>query len=87
MTMDKVKVELSDITASMLGCLWGRAQVSKEYSSLFYDEKAIELVERIDFDFSASDVPFVGIMLNIIRKGNLAAIAHSSCTDRKAIRR
>ena len=71
MTMDKVKVELNDITASMLGCLWGRAQLSKEYSSLFYDEKAIELVERIDFDFSASDVPFVGIMLNIIRKGNL----------------
>ncbi len=61
--MDKVKVELSDITASMLGCLWGRAQLSKEYSSLFYDEKAIELVERIDFDFSASDVPFVGIRL------------------------
>jgi O-methyltransferase involved in polyketide biosynthesis len=73
MQQDKVKVKLSGISASMLGCLWGRAQLSKEYSSLFYDAKAIELVERIDYDFSANDVPpFVGIMLmfNISRKVN-----------------
>jgi O-methyltransferase involved in polyketide biosynthesis len=73
MQQDKVKIKLSGISASMLGCLWGRAQLSKEYSSLFYDAKAIELVERIDYDFSASDVPpFVGIMLmfNISRKVN-----------------
>ena len=55
----------------MLGCLWGRARLSKEYSSLFYDTKAVELVKRIDFDFSASDVPpFVGIMHNTIRTVN-----------------
>jgi O-methyltransferase involved in polyketide biosynthesis len=73
MQQDKVKVKLGGISASMLGCLWGRAQLSKEYSSLFYDEKAIELVERIDYDFLASDVPpFVGIMLmfNISPKVN-----------------
>jgi O-methyltransferase involved in polyketide biosynthesis len=71
MTQDKVKVKLSGISASMLGCLWGRAQLSTEYSSLFYDAEAVELVERIDYDFSASDVPSLGIMLNIICKGNL----------------
>ena len=60
---DKVKVTLGGISASMLGCLWGRAQVSKEYSSLFYDEKAIELVERIDYDYSASDMPFEDIFI------------------------
>jgi O-methyltransferase involved in polyketide biosynthesis len=61
---DNVKVTLSGISASMLPCLWGRAQLSKEYSSLFYDAKAIELAERIDYDFSANDVPpLVGIML------------------------
>ena len=71
MQQDKVKVKLGGISASMLGCLWGRAQLSKEYSSLFYDAKAVELVEKIDFDFSASDVPpFVGIMFNISRKVN-----------------
>jgi len=69
---DKVKVTLGGVPASMLGPLWGRAQVSKEYSSLFYDAKAVELVERIDYDdLTTSDLPFTGIMLNIIRKGNL----------------
>ena len=71
MKQDKVKVTLSGISASMLGCLWGRAQLSKEYSSLFYDEKAIELVEKIDYDFSTSDVPFEDIWFNISRKLNL----------------
>ena len=52
MQQDKVKVTLGGISASMLSCLWGRAQLSKEYSSLFYDAKAVELVEKIDYDFS-----------------------------------
>ena len=71
MQQDKVKVTLGGISASMLGCLWGRAQLSKEYSSLFYDAKAIELVEKIDYDFSASDVPFEGMWFNLFRKVNL----------------
>ena len=71
MQQDKVKVKLGGISATMLGCLWSRAQLSKEYSSLFYDAKAIELVERIDYDFSASDVPFEDIWFNISRKVNL----------------
>ncbi|MGB8311944.1 MAG: class I SAM-dependent methyltransferase [Halobacteriota archaeon] len=71
MQQDKVKVRLGGISATMLGCLWGRAQLSKDYNSLFYDAKAIELVERIDYDFSASDMPFEGIMFNISRKVNL----------------
>jgi len=71
MQQDKVKVNLSGVSATMLFPLWGRAQVSKEYSSIFYDAKAVELVEKIDYDFSAIDMPFVTIALNIIRKGNL----------------
>jgi len=68
---DKVKINLRGISASMLRCLWGRAQLSKKYGSLFYDAKSIELVEKIDYDFSVSDVPFGGIMFNISVKGNL----------------
>ena len=71
MNHDKVKVKLNGISASMLGCLWNRAQLSKEYSSLFYDAKAVELAEKIDYDFSTSDTPFRGIMFNISRKVNL----------------
>ena len=56
MQRDKAKIKLSGAARSMLACLWDRAQLSKKYSSLFYDEKAIELVERIDYDdFAASD--------------------------------
>jgi O-methyltransferase involved in polyketide biosynthesis len=71
MQQDKVKVKLSGIPASMLFPLWGRAQLGKEYSSLFYDAKAVELVERIDFDLAASDMPFMGILSHVFRKGNL----------------
>jgi O-methyltransferase involved in polyketide biosynthesis len=56
----------------MLGCLWGRAQLSKQYSSLFYDEKAIELVEKIDYDEIDSDDheadgPLQDLVLSFIR--------------------
>jgi O-methyltransferase involved in polyketide biosynthesis len=69
---DKVKVQLSGISQTLLGCLCGRAQLSKRYSSLFYDEKAIELVEKIDYDFSTSDdLPFHGIWFSISHKLNL----------------
>ncbi len=68
MQKDKVKITLGGTSASVLGCLWGRAQMSREYRSLFYDAKAIELTEKIDYvpDFSASDVqPFEDVMINI----------------------
>ena len=73
---DKVKVQLSGISQTMLGCLWGRAELSKRYSSLFYDEKAIELVEKIDYDdlSTSDDAPFPGIessFFRISRKLNL----------------
>jgi O-methyltransferase involved in polyketide biosynthesis len=53
----------------MLACLWGRAQLSKQYSSLFYDEKAIELVEKIDYDDLAAsdDGPLQGLQLSFFR--------------------
>jgi len=68
---DPVKVKLSGVSATMLFSLWGRAQLSKEYRPLFYDAKAVEIIEKIDYDFSTSDMPFVGVMLDVIRKGNL----------------
>jgi len=71
MQQDKVKVKLGGVSETLMFPLWGRAQLSKEYSSLFYDEKAVELVERIDYDFSASDLPFGGTMFNTPLKDNL----------------
>jgi len=73
MNRDKVKVKLSGVSQTLWAPLRGRAQVSKEHSSLFYDAKAIELAEKIemDYDSSASDVHFQVIMFNAIRKLNL----------------
>lgn len=48
----KIKVDLSGIPQTSLLILYGRAEVSKEHGSLFNDEKALELVERLDYDFS-----------------------------------
>ena len=68
----KVKVKLSGISETLLGCLWGRAQLSRKYGSLFYDEKAIELVEKIDHDFSARNAPFEDILFNTPFKDDLS---------------
>lgn len=48
----KIKVDLSGIPQTSLLILYGRAKVSKEHGSLFNDTKALELVERLDYDFS-----------------------------------
>jgi len=51
MSQDKVKIKLSDESAAPLGCLLGRAQLSKEHSSVFYDAKAAELIGKIEYIF------------------------------------
>jgi O-methyltransferase involved in polyketide biosynthesis len=63
---NNIRVKLSGVSRSMLSCLWGRAQLSKKYSSLFYDKKAIELVEKIDYDELAAsdDGPSDGLQLS-----------------------
>ena len=59
----KVKIELSGVSETLLGPLWARAKISRDYSSLFYDAKAVELVEKIDYDFSTFDmIPFEGYL-------------------------
>ena len=69
---DKVKVKLSGVSQTLWAPLHGRAQVSKEYSSLFYDAKAIELAEKIKMDYdSSASLHFQVIMFNAIRKLNL----------------
>jgi len=47
-----MKIRLKNVEETLLLPLWSRTQVSREYSSWFSDTKAIELVEKIDYDFS-----------------------------------
>ena len=78
MNQDKVKVKLGEVSQTLLGPLWGRAQLSREHSSLFYDAKAVELVEKIDYDFSTSDVPFMGILFTAALKDNVSLFSLGS---------
>ncbi|WP_052279176.1 class I SAM-dependent methyltransferase [Methanosarcina acetivorans] len=51
MQQTKIKVNFSRVLGTPLVPLCARAKISKEYSSLFNDAKAIELIEQIDYDF------------------------------------
>jgi len=52
---NKIKISLSTIEETLLIPLWIRAKLSREHNSVLNDTKAIELVERIDYDFSTLD--------------------------------
>jgi len=64
-----MKVNLHGVEATLLAPLWGRAKFSREYPSVFNDAKAIELVEQIDYDFSAIDegLRFEGTLMLVAR--------------------
>ena len=55
MQQDKVKISLSGVSETLLGPLWNRAKLSRERNSVLNDTKAIEIVEKIDYDFSKID--------------------------------
>jgi len=48
----KIKPKLNGVTETMLQSFYARAQYSKKNYRRFYDKKAVELVEQIDYDFS-----------------------------------
>ena len=48
----KIKVDLSDTAETMLQSFYARAQYSLSPKHKFYDAKAVEIVGKIDYDFS-----------------------------------
>jgi len=50
-----MRVNLGDIEETLLIPLWGRAKLTQEYPSLLNDQKAVELIEQMDYDFSKLD--------------------------------
>ena len=65
----KSKIDLVGLEETLLIPLWARATISREHNSLLNDTKAIELVERIDYDFSKIDkaLRLEGLLLNAAR--------------------
>jgi O-methyltransferase involved in polyketide biosynthesis len=64
-----MKVDLHGVEGTLLAPLWGRAKFSAEFPSIFNDARAIELVEQIDYDFSAIDegLRFEGTLMLVAR--------------------
>ena len=50
-----MKIDLNAVEETLLRPLWGRAKLSREYNLVLNDIKAIELVEKIVYDFSTFD--------------------------------
>ena len=69
MQQGKVKINLSGVSETLLFPLWARAKISRDHPLLFYDAKAVELVEKIDYDFSTlAVIPFEGNLLPIVAR-------------------
>ena len=51
---EKVKPVITGAAETMLQSFYARAQYSKSKKCKFYDAKAVELVDKIDYDFSAA---------------------------------
>lgn len=51
----KIKVNLSDTAETMLQSFYARAQYSLSPNHKFYDAKAVEIVKKIDYDFSKAE--------------------------------
>lgn len=50
--MEKIKPELNGVAETMLQTIYARAQYSKQKNHIYCDEKAVEIVEHMDYDFS-----------------------------------
>ena len=50
--MEKIKIEKGNVQETLLLPLWGRAYETKQAKPRLVDEKAVEIMERIDYDFS-----------------------------------
>ena len=50
--MDKYKIEKNTVQETLVIPLYGRRLCSRMFPTLFQDESAAELMERIDYDFS-----------------------------------
>ena len=50
--MDKVHIEKNTVQETLIIPLYARKLCSEQYPAYFRDEKAVELIERLDYDFS-----------------------------------
>ena len=49
----KMHIEKNTVQETLVIPLYGRKLCTEQFPNLFRDEKAVELIDRIDYDFSA----------------------------------
>ncbi|GAP22608.1 class I SAM-dependent methyltransferase [Leptolinea tardivitalis] len=72
---EKIKVQLGNVQKTLLLPLWGRAKETKKRDPLLVDKTAVEVMEKLDFDFST-------ISKGISPISQYAWIMRSRTTDR-----
>jgi len=71
---DKISVELGDVQKTLFLPLWGRAFESKKEKPLLRDQTALEIIEKVDYDFAS-------ITKNITELSQVAWIMRSIYID------
>ena len=73
--VEKLKIDLKEVQETLLLPLWGRVVESKKVNPRLTDRKAVEIIDRIDYDFSR-------IAQNVSWVSQLAWVARSLHVDR-----
>ena len=89
---ERIKPTISGSAETMLQSFYARAQYSKSKHNKFYDAKAVELVDKIDYDFStaardstmgkgviARTVVFDELVKNFIEKNPYCTVVNIAC--------
>ncbi|MBN2444110.1 MAG: class I SAM-dependent methyltransferase [Spirochaetales bacterium] len=71
---EKIKVDIGNVQKTLFLPLWGRAYETRKNSPLLIDKMALEIIEKVDFDFSA-------ITRNINELSQIAWIMRSLLVD------
>ena len=53
--MDKIKVSMGAVPETMLQTMYARAKESQKPDAVIHDEKAVEIIQKLDYDFSLAD--------------------------------
>lgn len=68
---EKVLIAKNSVQETLLLPLWGRSQFAHAYPTLFSDPEAKDIVNRLDYDFSTSDMTDYAGALYAIRQEKL----------------
>jgi O-methyltransferase involved in polyketide biosynthesis len=71
---EKVVIDLGNVQKTLFLPLWGRAHETKKSNPLLVDKAALEIIEKVDFNFST-------ITRNISELSQIAWIMRSICVD------